>query len=203
MIFWFGKNNQKTATAKNYNIVITGYGGQGVITLANFISELALEKGFEVKQAEIHGLAQRGGSVQTQIRFGKNIFSPKVKRGEADLVIALDFLEAARSGFWASQSKTTILADSEIFWPYESAIKSDEVEKEVRKVAKKLETVDATKTAQKITGNPAAANVFMLAKAIKLNLLPFEKEKAWLVIEKNLPKEYIESNKKVFEIALK
>lgn len=195
--------------SKNYNLVIAGYGGQGVITLTDFIAKLALEKGFDVLQSEIHGLAQRGGSVQTQIRFGperaslrdQNLFSPKIKRGDADLILGLDFLEAARSGFWSNSEKTIVLSDSEIFWPYDSKIDRNEIKNEIEKISKILITVDASKIASKIVGTSAASNVYLLGKAIKLELLPFEKEKAWEVIEKSLSKEYLESNKKVFEKA--
>jgi len=186
---------------EKFDIVITGYGGQGVITLAELISKIAIANNYEVCQAELHGLAQRGGSVQTHIRFGKNIHSPKVKRGSADLVIALDALEAARGAYWANKEKTIVISDSELYWPYDQKIEAEEVIEMVKKIAKKIELVEATNIVKKLTGSSVATNIFMLSYAISKKYLPFNKEEAWEIIEKNLKPEYLEANKKVFESA--
>jgi len=187
----------------NFNLIISGYGGQGVITLADLISKIALKQNLEVKQAELHGLAQRGGSVQTHVRFGKNIYSAKVARAEADLVIALDLLEAGRSCYWSDKSKTIILSDSELYWPYDDKIETDIILNKVKKMVKKLEIVDATKTAKDLTGNPVSSNVYMLGAAISKNFLPFEKDEAWHIVKQNLKPEYLELNQKVYQAAFK
>ena len=72
----------------NFNIIISGIGGQGIITLTRILAEAALLQGLDVKTSELHGLSQRGGSVETHIRFGRNIFSPLVRQGSADLIIS-------------------------------------------------------------------------------------------------------------------
>lgn len=74
---------------KNFNIIIAGIGGQGVITLTRILANAALLDGYDVKTSELHGLSQRGGSVETHIRFGKKIYSPLIMPGQADLVIDL------------------------------------------------------------------------------------------------------------------
>lgn len=71
------------------NVVIAGLGGQGVIRAANILAETAFRLGLDVKQGEIHGMSQRGGSVNSDVRFGKKVYSPMVPTGEADFVLVL------------------------------------------------------------------------------------------------------------------
>lgn len=75
---------------KNLNIIICGLGGQGVITLTRILAQAAFLESYDVKTSELHGLAQRGGSVETHIRFGKKVYSPLVIPGKADLIINLN-----------------------------------------------------------------------------------------------------------------
>lgn len=96
------------ANPNQFNIIIAGFGGQGVITLAKIISQAAFKQGFQVKTSETHGLAQRGGSLEAHVRFGKKIISPLVMKGEADLIIALDFLEGEKARDYANP-KTKII----------------------------------------------------------------------------------------------
>ncbi len=80
------------------NIVIAGLGGQGVLTASAIVSAVAFEAGLDVKQSELHGMSQRGGSVSSDIRFGREVFSPMVPTGQADflLVVASDQVEVSR-----------------------------------------------------------------------------------------------------------
>ncbi len=80
------------------NIIIAGLGGQGVLTASAIVSELAFRAGFDVKQSELHGMSQRGGSVSSDIRFGREVFSPMVPTGAADylVVVAPDQVEVNR-----------------------------------------------------------------------------------------------------------
>ena len=76
-------------TSSITNVVIAGLGGQGVIRAANILAETAFRSGLDVKQGEIHGMSQRGGSVTSDVRFGKKVYSPMVPTGEADFVLVL------------------------------------------------------------------------------------------------------------------
>jgi indolepyruvate ferredoxin oxidoreductase beta subunit len=78
------------------SIVIVGVGGQGALTLARWIGEAALAEGYDVRIAEIHGMSQRGGSVEVHVRFGREVSAPIVEEAGADLVIALEAVEALR-----------------------------------------------------------------------------------------------------------
>jgi indolepyruvate ferredoxin oxidoreductase beta subunit len=72
------------------NIVITGLGGQGVLTASDIVADLALHAGFDVKKSELHGMSQRGGSIASDVRFGREVFSPMVPAGEADFLVAVE-----------------------------------------------------------------------------------------------------------------
>ena len=69
------------------NIVIAGLGGQGVLTASDIVADVAFAAGLEVKKSEVHGMSQRGGSVSSEVRFGPQVFSPMVARGEADFLV--------------------------------------------------------------------------------------------------------------------
>ncbi len=72
------------------NIVIAGLGGQGVLTASDIMADVALHAGFDVKKSELHGMSQRGGSVASDVRFGRQVFSPMVPAGEADFLVAVE-----------------------------------------------------------------------------------------------------------------
>ena len=90
-----------------FNIVISGIGGQGIITLARILAYAAIIEKMDVKTSELHGLSQRGGSVETHIRFGKIIYSPLVRRGGADLIISLDAQESINVCSYAGEKDKT------------------------------------------------------------------------------------------------
>ena len=90
------------------NIIIVGVGGQGILLTSKILGYLALKMGDDVKVSEVHGMSQRGGSVITHVRIGENVASPLVTPGEADMVIAFEWLEALRSEFYLRQGGAMI-----------------------------------------------------------------------------------------------
>ena len=82
---------------KTFNIILSGVGGQGIITLLQILAEAAFVEKYDVKTSELHGLSQRGGSVVAHLRFGEKIFSPLIKATEADLILSLEISEAVRA----------------------------------------------------------------------------------------------------------
>lgn len=95
------------------SIVIVGVGGQGVMTLARWIGRAALAAGYDVKIAEVHGLSQRGGSVEVHVRFGERVYGPVVPEADADYVAALEALEALRA-FKYIKDKTLLVVNKRI-----------------------------------------------------------------------------------------
>jgi len=78
------------------NIMIVGVGGQGTLLTSRIIADIAVKMGFDVKVSEVHGMAQRGGSVVSQVRFGEKVYSPIIKKGDADIILAFEKIEGAR-----------------------------------------------------------------------------------------------------------
>ena len=78
------------------DIILSGVGGQGILSIAAVIGEAALKEGLYMKQAEVHGMSQRGGSVVTYVRFGDKVYSPIIDKGEADFIVSFEKLAAAR-----------------------------------------------------------------------------------------------------------
>jgi indolepyruvate ferredoxin oxidoreductase beta subunit len=191
---------------KVFNLVVVGYGGQGVLSLAEIIERAALKQGFDVKGVELHGLVQRGGSLQCHVRFGEKVFSPMVRKAGADLIIALEALEGLRACYYANKEKTILLTDERVLSPSpieEEKIGSEELIAQIKKFVKKVETVEASKIVERLTGDIAMSNVFMLGYSIAKNLLPIKKEIAWEAVSERIRPQFLETNKKVFEEAFK
>jgi indolepyruvate ferredoxin oxidoreductase beta subunit len=186
-----------------FNIIVAGYGGQGVITLTEIISKCFLKEGYDVKQAELHGLAQRGGSLQAHIKVGEKVHTSLVRRGDADLIIALESLEALRACYWAND-KTKLLTNSKVFVLFsKKKIKLEDNLKEIKKFVDTLEVVDADEIVGKIGAETMMVNIFMLGYAIAKKFLPIKKEVAWKVIEERFNKRFLDLNRKVFEEGFK
>ena len=100
---------------KVHSLLFAGVGGQGVLLIAELTSLAAVQSGHDVKQTEVHGVSQRGGSVETHVRFGDKVHSPIVTPGQADMVIGLEKLEALRfAHFTHPQTGTLLINDYEI-----------------------------------------------------------------------------------------
>jgi len=189
---------------KQFNIILAGVGGQGPITLGKIITETGFLQGFEVKMSELHGLSQRGGSVTVQIRMGKNIFSPLVSQGEADLVLALERSEALKGCYYASKKRTIFLInDFEIYSPSFGSQKLPglkEIIFEIRPFARKIYTVKASEAVQKNFGLAVLAGVFVLSGAVHKGLIPVSPENLLKAIKSNVPRGF-DLNKKAFSLA--
>lgn len=184
---------------KNFNLIVGGYGGQGILTIAEIIAQAALKHKYDVKQSELHGLAQRGGALDCHVRFGSKIHSPVVMKGDADLIIALEALEALRASYWANK-ETVFIVNAKAF---RSSLSLQDIVKKLKKISKKVYVVDADAIVKKETGNITGTNIFMLGYALKKKALPFKKEKLWEAIEERIRPQFLEENKKVFNKAFK
>ena len=96
------------------NILLVGVGGQGIIVASEIMADVFMDAGFDVKKSEVHGMAQRGGSVSTHVRFGRKVFSPLIKEGEADILIAFEELEALRYLHYLGPKPTIILNEQRL-----------------------------------------------------------------------------------------
>ncbi|MBW2147480.1 MAG: indolepyruvate oxidoreductase subunit beta [Deltaproteobacteria bacterium] len=99
------------------NVLMAGVGGQGIIMASDILSRLMLNAGLDVKKSEVHGMAQRGGSVTCHVRFGPHVFSPLIKQGEVDILMAFEKLEALRYLYYLRTGARVLLNDLEISPP--------------------------------------------------------------------------------------
>ena len=121
---------------KNFNIIVNGVGGQGLITLLSLIDEAAFVEGYDVKSSELHGLSQRGGSVEAHVRFGIKIYSPLIPNGKADLIISLEMLEALRET--AKAGKNTKFLVNEYVSPFQGSLTKEEIKKQFDESCRRL-----------------------------------------------------------------
>jgi indolepyruvate ferredoxin oxidoreductase beta subunit len=147
-----------------YNILIVGVGGQGIILASDVLAQAAARNGYDVKKNEIHGMAQRGGSVSSHIRFGNCVSSPIIRMGEADVLLSFEQLETVRYFPFLSAKGKVIVNDVRILPPAvftgQQEYPSDIIAKIKEKVPDAL-VVDAQETANKL-GNPRVVNVVFL-----------------------------------------
>jgi indolepyruvate ferredoxin oxidoreductase beta subunit len=176
------------------NIVLSGVGGQGILLASGIISHAAMMSGYDVKTNEVHGMAQRGGSVIAQIRFGEKVFSPLVKRGDADFLLALEKVEAVRYAGYLKNDGIAIVNMQKIIpvtVTTRLATYPDDIDNVLERRLPNLKTLDCVSIAQDI-GNIRVANVVLIGVLSKH--LPFDVEMWRNVISENVPKKALEAN---------
>ncbi|MDA8233643.1 MAG: indolepyruvate oxidoreductase subunit beta [Clostridia bacterium] len=182
------------------DFIIAGVGGQGTILASDILVEVGYNAGYDVKKSEVHGMSQRGGGVESQVRWGKKVYSPLIEKGKADYLIGFEMLEAARWTEYLNPSSVVYVNKHKMFpptvttgqaeYPSETAI-----EQELISRASRMEWVDAIGLAKEL-GNPALAGVIMLGRlSADLEVAP----ELWLkVISELVPAKFVELNKKAF-----
>jgi len=188
-----------------FNIIICGVGGQGLITLTKILAEAAMRESYEAKTSELHGLSQRGGSVETHIRFGKKIYSPLVRQGGADLIISIEAQEALKAHHYASKKVKTIFLVNEFLAPIlgQKTIPIEEISKNLKKFSKKTILIPATEITKKELGNPVLAGIYLLGLATFKDLIPLKPATVLKAVKEIVPAKYSGLNKKTFELAKK
>lgn len=185
--------------AKNTNILLVGVGGQGTILASKILADVAQQQGYDVKVSEIHGMAQRGGSVVTQVRLGEKIHSPIISEGQADIVLAFEKLEALRWAHFLADGGTVIIND-QVIEPVPVllglvAYPSNILEK-VKEHVNDVVVLDALSLAGQC-GNTKAANVVLIGTLARKMDIPRE---VWdKALERRVPGKFLELNKKAFE----
>jgi indolepyruvate ferredoxin oxidoreductase beta subunit len=180
------------------NILVAGVGGQGVILASDIMSEVFMEAGYDVKKSEVHGMAMRGGIVTSHFRFGKKVYSPLIKQGEADILLAFEQLEGLRWLNYLRPDGKMIMNDHKVNPP---AVNLGEMEypnaipETVRSKIGNYYLVKGTEIALQL-GDVRAANVVLLgaiSKCFEVN------EDLWLkTILDYLPPKVHELNRKAF-----
>jgi len=181
-----------------FNILIAGVGGQGVLLTSKIIAEAALLAGLDVKQSEVHGMAQRGGSVLSQVRFGEKVFSPIVSEGEADLLIGFEPLETARYLHYLRE-KSAVVYNTRSIGTIGVSIGKEEypanIHDLIKEHAKTVVPFDGTDLAVK-AGDKRALNLVLLGAS--LTHLPIKEQFVLDAINNTVPRKVMEINKKAF-----
>ncbi len=182
------------------NIMIVGVGGQGSLLASKLLGAVLLSEGYDVKVSEVHGMSQRGGSVETYVRFGEKVYSPIITQGEADYILSFEKLEAARWAAYLKQGGEIIVNTQEID-PMPVIIGKAEypssILTELKAKGVNIEAIDALSAAEQ-AGSVKAVNVVLLARLAKRFAIPYGK---WIeAIENTVAPKFLEMNKKAFEI---
>ena len=179
------------------NIMIVGVGGQGTLLTSRILGGITVDAGYDVKLSEVHGMAQRGGSVVTFVRYGEKVAEPIVEEGQADLLIAFERLEALRYAHFLKKDGVIVAND----WRIDPITVVTGVREYPENILENLEkehtvyAVNAMEEALKL-GNAKTFNVIVLGMAARH--MDFEKQ-SWLdVIQRTVPPKTVEINQKAF-----
>jgi indolepyruvate ferredoxin oxidoreductase beta subunit len=181
-----------------YNVLIVGVGGQGIILASDVLGKAAAWYGYDVKKNEIHGMAQRGGSVSSHVRFGRVVSSPIIKMGEADVLVSFEQIETLRYFPYLSVNGKVIVNDHKILPPAVFTGKQEYPRDVIAKIKDKVpDTVVVTgaEVTEKL-GNPRVLNVVFLG--VLSNYLDIPAETYENVLKESLKPKLVDINIKAF-----
>ena len=192
------------AKAKLLNIIICGVGGQGVVLMSEFLGNASVKGGLEVKGSEVLGMAQRGGSVFSNLRLGSDAYAPLTPEGKCDVLIAVEPSEALRNMHYLTNDSVVVLNTREVkpftFYLGKSSYPSQEAMiKKLKEVASQVITLDATALAQE-AGSAQSANVVMLGALYGTGLMPISDESMKEVITGRFKGKVGEINIRAFDM---
>lgn len=169
------------------NILLSGVGGQGAILASNILAHVFVEAGYDVKKSEVHGMAQRGGDVTTHFRYGKKVYSPLIKYGDVDFLLAFELLEALRYINYCKGSAKIVINDQKILPPGVNlgvAKYPDGIPETFKKYFKENVHVIKGQDIAVSLGNAQAANVVLVGAFS--NFFPEIKDESWMSALKDL-----------------
>jgi indolepyruvate ferredoxin oxidoreductase beta subunit len=183
---------------KPVDILMVGVGGQGTILASKVTAAAARAVGYDIKMSEIHGMAQRGGSVVTQLRLGEKVYSPLISEGEADIILAFEQLEALRWLPYLKPGGAMIINNQQIY-PVPVLAGAAEypagIIEQIKERVADVQVLDALKTAIEC-GNANAANVVLLGALAKK--LPIEETTWRKALAATVPPRFLEVNNAAF-----
>ncbi|MCK4424563.1 indolepyruvate ferredoxin oxidoreductase subunit beta [Candidatus Bathyarchaeota archaeon] len=192
---------------EEFNLVIAGVGGQGILLAAEILGTAAVKEGLNVRVSEIHGMAQRGGAVVSNVRIGDKVAAPTVLDGRADAILGFEPLETLRNMRFASD-KTLVLMSDEMIFPSGVAVGStkypslDEVVRQVKGFTKNVVVVEAVRMAVE-AGNILTRNVVMIGALAAAGKVPVKIENVKKALHELVPAKYLEVNVKAFKLGYK
>ncbi|AEE15066.1 Indolepyruvate ferredoxin oxidoreductase [Thermodesulfobium narugense DSM 14796] len=185
------------------DFLFVGVGGQGVLTASRLVSSVGFKSGYDVKLTEVHGMAQRGGSVESAVRLAKKVHSPLLSKGEVDFLVAFECLEAARYLEYLKPDGKLLVSDEML--PPLSVISGKaeypvDIMDKIKDLGFDFDLVNASKLAKDV-GNPKTINIIMMGLLSKYLDIP---EDLWIEsIKESLPERLHEINLKAFMVGRK
>lgn len=182
------------------SIMIVGVGGQGSLLASRLLGNVLLAGGFDVKVSEVHGMSQRGGSVVTYVKYGDEVCSPVIEKGEADVIISFELLESAR---WLPYLKKggKLITSTQQLDPMPvitgAAQYPEDIAEKIKAMGVKVTAVDALGLAEQ-AGNAKASNVVLMG--VVSAQTEFDEQLWQNAIEQCVPPKFLELNKKAFEL---
>ncbi|MEW6082325.1 MAG: indolepyruvate oxidoreductase subunit beta [Bacillota bacterium] len=188
-------------------VIISGVGGQGTIIMSHILAEAVIEAGLNVRVGETFGAAMRGGAVMSHVRIG-DVKSPLVPSGKADVIAALEPLEALRVGWRWAKGDTEVLCNTGRIYPMDVNIgaarypEMNEIEDSLRSLGASVFCIDAVTLAEE-AGNPRTANVVILGALSVLGHLPVTSETLLGAVKSRVPAKALEANVMAFQLGVK
>jgi len=182
------------------NMMIVGVGGQGTLLASKLLGRLLLSKGFDVKVSEVHGMSQRGGSVVTYVRWGDRVCSPIIDKGQADVILSFELLEAAR---WTEYLKPggRIITNTQQVNPMPvitgAATYPENLVEKISALGIDLDAFDALSLAEQ-AGSSKAVNIVLMGRLSKW--FDFTEEEWMDALTQSVPAKFLELNKKAFDL---
>ena len=183
------------------NIMIVGVGGQGTLLAGKLLGTVLMAQGYDVKVSEVHGMSQRGGSVVTYVRFGDKVYSPVIDKGEADIIVSFEKLEAAR---WLEYLKPggQIITNTQEIEPMPVIIGAaqypDGLVEKMQAAGAKVDAQDFLAIAES-AGSAKAVNIALMGRLS--NYFPEISNEEWQkAMEACVPPKFLELNQRAFEM---
>ena len=192
-----------------FDLFLTGVGGEGVLTTGVMIARAAQLEGYQVRGIQLHGLAQRGGTIPTIVRLakGEEISSPAIMQGNADLVLAFEPMEAARGVYYARKQKTSFVINEAPYMPVYANLLNlpyppmSKVKAKVKPFAKKIFVFNTHGLAVEKFGDAIFGNIMLVGAAVGAGLLPLKKKGLEKAIKASVPR-HAEKNLQAFAMGL-
>jgi len=187
---------------KTNNIMIVGVGGQGSVLASKLLGQLLMNEGFDAKVSEVHGMSQRGGSVVTYIRYGDKVYSPVIDKGQADIIVAFELLEAARWLCYLTPGGQ-VVANTQRIEPMPvitgAAEYPENLVEKMKTAGAKVDAFDALSLASE-SGSSKAVNIVLMGRLS--NYFPFPKESWEKAMEETIPEKFLDMNRKAFTFGM-
>ncbi|MBS7382800.1 MAG: indolepyruvate ferredoxin oxidoreductase subunit beta [Methanomassiliicoccales archaeon] len=190
-----------------YTIQIVGVGGQGVLLASMVLGNAAMKSGYKVAMSEVHGMAQRGGSVLCTLRFGDDVISPLEAEGDADMIMGFEPVETCRY-LSLGNKDTVVIMNLDPVYPsmvaagMESYPEIDELIASARSQNQNVRTLEATSLAIE-AGKAVAANAVMIGAVAGVKGFPLDMNVLRETLAENVPQKFLELNLKAFDLGFK